>query len=70
MKNFRDLKIWEKSHELSLAAYDATTNFPKQEIFGLVSQIRRCASSIPANIAEGWPRRRDKAHASLPYQEG
>lgn len=57
MKNFRDLKVWEKSHELALAAYDATSNFPKQEMFGLVSQIRRCAASIPANIAEGCGRR-------------
>ena len=57
MKSFRDLKVWEKSHELTLAAYDATSNFPKQEMFGLVSQIRRCASSIPANIAEGCGRR-------------
>jgi four helix bundle protein len=51
------LKVWEKSHELALAAYDATSNFPKQEMFGLVSQIRRCATSIPANIAEGCGRR-------------
>jgi four helix bundle protein len=57
MKSFRDLKVWEKSHELTLAAYDATSSFPKQEMFGLVSQIRRCASSIPANIAEGCGRR-------------
>jgi len=51
------LKVWEKSHELALAAYDATSNFPRQEMFGLVSQIRRCATSIPANIAEGCGRR-------------
>jgi four helix bundle protein len=57
MKNFRDLKVWEKAHELALAAYEATASFPKQEMFGLVSQIRRCASSIPANIAEGCGRR-------------
>ena len=57
MKSFRDLKVWEKSHLLALAAYDATSSFPKQEMFGLVSQIRRCASSIPANIAEGCGRR-------------
>jgi four helix bundle protein len=57
MKSFRDLKVWEKAHELTLAAYDATSNFPKQEMFGLVPQIRRCASSIPANIAEGCGRR-------------
>jgi 23S rRNA-intervening sequence protein len=57
MKSFRDLKVWEKAHLLALAAYDGTANFPTQEMFGLVSQIRRCASSIPANIAEGCGRR-------------
>src|SRR5215831_2652065 len=57
MKSFRDLKVWEKSHELTLAAYEATANFPKQELFGLVTQIRRCASSIPANITKGYGRR-------------
>jgi four helix bundle protein len=56
MKDFRDLKVWEKAHELVLASYRATETFPKQEIFGLVSQIRRCSSSIPANIAEGCGR--------------
>ncbi len=56
MKDFRDLKVWEKAHELVLANYRATETFPKQEIFGLVSQIRRCSSSIPANIAEGCGR--------------
>jgi four helix bundle protein len=54
MKDFRDLKVWEKAHALVLACYDATKPFPREEIFGLVSQIRRAASSIPANIAEGW----------------
>lgn len=57
MKDFRDLKVWEKAHELTLACYALTTAFPKQEMFGLVSQIRRSASSIPANIAEGCGRR-------------
>src|SRR5690242_20484797 len=57
MKSFRDLKVWEKSHSLALAAYEGTNGFPKQEMFGLTSQIRRCASSIPANIAEGCGRR-------------
>lgn len=56
MKDFRDFKVWEKAHEMVLAAYRATETFPKQEIFGLVSQIRRCSSSIPANIAEGCGR--------------
>jgi four helix bundle protein len=57
MKDFRDLKVWEKAHALVLACYDATKPFPREEIFGLVSQIRRAASSIPANIAEGCGRR-------------
>lgn len=57
MKDFRDLKVWEKGHNLALACYGATAAFPKPEIFGLVSQIRRSASSIPANIAEGCGRR-------------
>jgi len=57
MKDFRDLKVWEKAHELTLACYEATGSFPKQEMFGLVSQIRRAGSSIPANIAEGCGRR-------------
>ena len=56
MKDFRDFKVWSKSHELVLAVYKATETFPKQEMFGLVSQIRRCSSSIPANIAEGCGR--------------
>jgi len=57
MKDFRDLKVWEKAHTLVIGCYTATGGFPKQEMFGLVSQIRRSASSIPANIAEGCGRR-------------
>jgi four helix bundle protein len=52
-KDFRKLKVWEKSHQLTLAAYRATIPFPKEEIYGLTSQIRRSSSSIAANIAEG-----------------
>src|SRR4051794_36122892 len=57
MKNFRDLQVWEKSHRLTLAVYKFTAKFPMDERFGLVSQMRRCAASIPANIAEGCGRR-------------
>ena len=57
MKDFRDLKVWEKAHALVLACYEVTKSFPRDEIFGLVSQIRRAGSSIPANIAEGCGRR-------------
>jgi four helix bundle protein len=56
MKDFRDLKVWKKSHELTLAVYLATKYFPKEELYGLTSQIRRSCSSIPANIAEGCGR--------------
>lgn len=56
MKNFRDLKVWEKAHRLALYCYGITANFPKHEIFGIVSQIRRAGSSIGANIAEGCGR--------------
>ncbi len=56
MKDFRDLKVWEKAHQLALDCYAVTAGFPKQEIFGMVSQIRRAGSSIAANIAEGCGR--------------
>ncbi len=56
MRNFRDLKIWEKGHELTLAVYEATVTFPRDEMYGLTSQIRRSCASIPANIAEGCGR--------------
>ena len=53
MKDFRNLKVWEKAHCLTLAVYRATGRFPRQELFGLTSQMRRCSASIGANIAEG-----------------
>lgn len=52
MKDFRKLKVWEKSHALTLAIYKATDKFPKQELYALTNQIQRAAVSIPANIAE------------------
>ena len=56
MKEFRRLMVWEKAHALTLAIYRATTDFPKEEIYGIRSQMRRCSASIPANIAEGCGR--------------
>ena len=56
MKNFRELKVWEKAHHLAVAVYKLTTTFPKDELYGLASQIRRSSVSIPANIAEGCGR--------------
>jgi four helix bundle protein len=56
LRDFRALKVWEKAHHLTLAKYKATATFPKDELYGLTSQIRRCCASIPANIAEGCGR--------------
>lgn len=59
MKDFKELKVWEKAHQLALAIYKATQVFPKDELYGLTSQMRRSGSSIPANIAEGCGRNGD-----------
>ena len=59
MRNFRALKVWEKSHRLVLGVYDATGIFPREEMYGLTSQLRRCCASIPSNIAEGCGRSSD-----------
>jgi four helix bundle protein len=59
MKDFRELTVWQRSHGLVLAIYRRTTGFPKHELYGLTSQIRRAAASIPANIAEGCGRGTD-----------
>lgn len=56
MRDFRELKVWEKSHKLTLDVYKATAEFPQEELYGLTSQIRRSCASIPANIAEGCGR--------------
>src|SRR5262249_46956882 len=53
MKDFRDLVVWKKAHALTLAVYRVTRTFPREELFGLTSQMRRCSLSIGANIAEG-----------------
>jgi four helix bundle protein len=60
MRDFRSLKVWERGHRLALAIYGLTTSFPKYELYGLTSQIRRCSVSIPANIAEGCGRSGEK----------
>ena len=59
MRNYRDLQVWEKAHKLTLAIYRGTRDFPKEERFGLTSQIRRSSASIAANLAEGCGRRSD-----------
>ncbi|OGE79379.1 MAG: hypothetical protein A2751_05475 [Candidatus Doudnabacteria bacterium RIFCSPHIGHO2_01_FULL_46_14] len=53
MKTYKDLIVWQKAMDLIVAVYNITENFPKSEIYGLTSQMRRCSVSIPSNIAEG-----------------
>ncbi len=60
MTSHKDLKVWQKAIELVKVIYDVTITFPNTEQFGLISQIRRCAVSIPSNIAEGCGRNSNK----------
>jgi four helix bundle protein len=60
MKTFRDLLIWQKAMALVTKCYRATNQLPKEELFGLTSQVRRCCISIPSNIAEGYGRGTNK----------
>jgi four helix bundle protein len=62
-KSFQNLIVWQKSHALALRVYRVSSNYPKPEMYGLTSQVRRAATSVPANIAEGFKRasRADKA---------
>jgi len=59
VKDFKDLKVWSKAHSLTIDVYKTTRQFPREELFGITSQMRRAASSIGANIAEGACRRGD-----------
>jgi four helix bundle protein len=59
MKDFRELKVWQKAHQLTLAVYEATQEFPRDETYGLRSQLRRSSSSIATNLAEGCGRAGD-----------
>jgi four helix bundle protein len=56
MEDFKDLRVWTKAHELTLAVYQKTRAFPKEEMYGLTSQLRRASASIGANVAEGCGR--------------
>jgi len=63
MRDFRELKVWNRAHHLTLALYRATTEFPRDELYGLRSQIRRAAASVGANLAEGCGRKGDREFA-------
>ncbi|MEZ4904745.1 MAG: four helix bundle protein [Spirosomataceae bacterium] len=64
--SFKDLLVWQKAHSLVLAVYALTKSFPKEELFGLTSQIRRSSVSVAANIAEGY-RKKSKADKARYY---
>ena len=57
---YKDLKVWQKADELALEIYKITKAFPKDELYGLTSQIRRAALSVPTNIVKGYARKGDK----------
>lgn len=59
MKDFRQLKVWQKAHQLTLEVYRLTATFPREEIYGLTAQMRRAAASVPSNLAEGCGRNSD-----------
>lgn len=60
INRFEDLRVWQVGHALSLKIYQITKNFPKSELYGLTSQLRRAASSVPANVVEGYYRNTTK----------
>jgi hypothetical protein len=63
VKDFHELKVWRKAHELTLAIYRVTAPFPREELYGLTSQLRRASASIAANLAEGCGRSGDAEFA-------
>lgn len=67
MSNHKDLEVWKYSIEFVSNIYELTKNFPKDELYGLTNQIRRCAVSIPSNIAEGSARQSDKEFMQFLY---
>lgn len=63
IRDFRELNVWQEAHKLTLEIYETSKNFPKEELFGLKSQLRRSILSIPTNIAEGCGRGSQKDYA-------
>jgi four helix bundle protein len=67
LKNFKELKVWQKAYQLCLEVYRVTRKFLKEEIYGLTSQVRRSAVSIPSNIAEGYGRKTTREYIQSLY---
>ena len=65
--HWKNLKVWQKSHALVLDVYTVTRSFPKDELFGLTSQVRRSVSSVPANLVEGQSRNTTKEYLQFLY---
>jgi four helix bundle protein len=68
VRDFREVNVWRKAHELALATYRATESLPKNEIFGITVQLRRAAISIPTRIADGCGREGDVEFAAQPHR--
>ena len=67
MKSYKELEVWQKSIDLVTEIYSITKDFPNEEKYGIISQIRRSAISVPANIAEGWGRNSTKEYIQFLY---
>jgi len=67
LKNYKELQVWQKAYQLCVAIYKRTNTFPKEERYGITSQIRRAAVSIPSNIAEGYGRKTTKEYIQALY---
>lgn len=67
LKNYKELNVWQKSYRLCLEIYKASQGFPKEEIYGLTSQMRRAAVSVPSNIAEGYGRKTTPDYVRASY---
>jgi four helix bundle protein len=63
VQRFTDIRVWQQAHKLTLGVYRRTRSFPKEEVYGVTSQLRRAAASIGANIAEGSKKRTNKDYA-------
>ncbi|MBW2039666.1 MAG: four helix bundle protein [Deltaproteobacteria bacterium] len=67
LKNYKELKVWQKAYQLCINLYKITKGFPKEERYGLTSQIRRAAVSVPSNIAEGYGRKTTQEYMQSLY---
>ena len=67
LKNYKELKVWQKAYQLCIKIYKITKGFPKEERYGLTSQMRRAAVSVPSNIAEGYGRKTTQEYMQALY---